>query len=247
MAELPRLAGFDVLLAGSRAMAEELRAALGGAPAAERIRVCPPTLNLGRFRALAPEPVALPDGPWLLYVGRFAPHKRLEDLVDALACYRRLAGDCGLVLAGSGGEGGYRAHVQARVMDHGLASHVHWLERPSDGQLAAAYARCTAYVSASRHEGFGIPLVEAMGFGKPVLAHAAPAVRDTLGGAGVLTGELGPEEVAAAWHAALSDPAEVRRVLAAQDARYAELLRAADGAILADAFAAALSRAARPC
>jgi len=241
LAELPRLAGFDALLAGSRATAEELREALGEAPAAGRIHVCPPTLNLGRFRDVESESVALPEGRWLLYVGRFAPHKRLEDLVDALACYRRLDPACGLVLAGSGGERGYRAHVQARIAAHGLAGHVHWLERPSDGQLAVAYARCTAYVSASRHEGFGIPLVEAMGFGKPVLAHAAPAVRDTLGGAGVLSDEPDAEKLAAAWHATLSDPVAVRRVLAAQDARFAELLRAADGTILAEALALALA------
>jgi glycosyltransferase involved in cell wall biosynthesis len=186
-------------------------------------------------------------------VGRWTPHKRLEDLVDALAAYRRMAGgrllggDCALVLAGSGGDGQYPELVRDRIRACGLDPHVHWIDQPSDGQLATAYARCTAYVSASRHEGFGIPPVEAMGFGKPVLAYAAPATRDTLGGAAVLWDDLDPEKIAAVWHATLSDPSAVEAVLAAQDARYSELLRAADGATLAEAFAEALSRAARPC
>ena len=62
------------------------------------------------------------------------------------------------------------------------------------------------YVSLSEHEGFGVPMIEAMHYGLPVLAYDAAAVRETLGGEGLLLNSKTPTEVAAVVHETLQDP-----------------------------------------
>ena len=240
---LPRLAGFDALLAGSEFTAGELRAALGESVPAGGIRICPPTLNLDRFRYADAEPVTLPCARrFLLYVGRTVPHKRLEDLLDALVAYRRFDPECDLVLAGALGGDVYEAFLRERIasLPGGIAEHVHRVEDPSDGALKTLYQGCRAFVIASEHEGFCLPVVEAMAFRKPVLAHAVPAVQEALGGAGVFTVEKNPEKVAAAWHAALSNGRAEQALLAVQDARLEVLRRAANGSCLAESLRQAL-------
>jgi glycosyltransferase involved in cell wall biosynthesis len=245
LAELPRLARFDAFLAGSRFTADELRAATGHAG---EIRVCPPALNLDRFRDLEGAPLALPaSGRFLLYVGRFAPHKGIDSLLDAFAAYRARDPKCDLVLAGAPAGPAYGEHLARRraALPAEIAAQVHVVARPDDAVLKTLYETCTACVSASRHEGFGIPLVEAMGFGKPVFGLDGSAVRETVGGAGCLVPSSEPAAWASAWDAVLSDPARLDAQLAAQARRFAELRAAADGRLVWAALADAI-RARRP-
>jgi glycosyltransferase involved in cell wall biosynthesis len=249
LAELPRLAGFDGFLAGSRFTADELRAATG---VAGEIRVCPPTLNLDRFHELRAAPVPATAGRrFLLYVGRFAPHKGIDTLLDAFAAYHARDAKCELVLAGSPSGAPFAAHLAERraALPDAIAARVHVVPHPDDAALKTLYETCTACVSASRHEGFGIPLVEAMGFGTPVFGLDASAVRETVGGAGCLVPSTVPEAWASAWHGVLSDPARLEAQLAAQARRYAELQAAADGGVvwaaLADAVRARRAREGR--
>jgi glycosyltransferase involved in cell wall biosynthesis len=79
----------------------------------------------------------------------------------------------------------------------------------------------------SEHEGFCVPLLEAMAFGLPVLAYDAGAVSETLGGAGVLVGEKPPDVLAALVHRLVTDAALRRSVLEGQ-ARRLEALRGVD-------------------
>jgi glycosyltransferase involved in cell wall biosynthesis len=85
--------------------------------------------------------------------------------------------------------------------------------------LLACYAASQVFVSMSEHEGFGVPLVEAMLMGVPVLAHAAGAVPHTLGGAGVQFGEKRLDEVAEMAHLLTTDRALRSAVLAGQRER----------------------------
>jgi glycosyltransferase involved in cell wall biosynthesis len=235
---LPRLARFDGWIAATRFTADELRAAIGREA---DVRLVPPTLGLGRFDALDPEPVPLPgSGRFLLYVGRFAPHKGVGLLLDAFAAYAPDDPKCDLVLAGM--EGGVNVAALRAALPGDLAARVHVVRRPSDAALKALYQACTAYVSASEHEGFCVPLAEAMGFGKPVFAFDTPSVRETLSGAGQLFAERDPRALAVLWRRVLHDPAELERRLAGQQRRWRELHRAADGHLLWDALADAMRR-----
>jgi len=239
LAELPRLAGFDGFLAGSRATADELRAAIGP----REVRVCPPTLNLGRFDEIEAARLALPDGKLFLYVGRFAPHKGLDVLLEAFAAHHALDPGWRLVLAGAPASPLFAEHLETRraMLAPEVGARVHGVDRPDDAQLKTLYAECSAYVSASEHEGFCIPVVEAMAFGKPVFARATPAVRETLGDTACLWTGADPEAIAAAWHAVLADPDARARQLATQERRLAELRDAADGRVLWEALARAAS------
>jgi glycosyltransferase involved in cell wall biosynthesis len=142
----------------------------------------------------------------LLFVGRVAPNKRFEDLIRLASYWKRfLSPAVRLVLVGrlprrTTGHGvPLRAHysdaLQAFAYEEGLQpDEVVFTGHVAHDDLLAAYASASVFVSMSEHEGFGVPLVEAMLMDVPVLARRAAAVPDTLGGAGVLfeTREIAP-------------------------------------------------------
>ena len=122
-------------------------------------------------------------GPVLMTVSRVLPHKRFEDLIALHRQVLRLRPSAKLLLVGgyAEGEAYYR---KLKALSRGLAG-VHFLGRLSHAELVAAYRAGTVFVSMSEHEGFGVPLIEAMAAELPVLAFAAAAVPETLGGHGI--------------------------------------------------------------
>jgi glycosyltransferase involved in cell wall biosynthesis len=126
--------------------------------------------------------------PLLLFVGRVSPHKRQDDLIRMLAYYRAcIDPNARLVLVG-----GYRDQPQyhARLVELVKALHlepaVTFAGPVSTAELVAYFRSASAFVSLSEHEGFGVPLLEAMRFDVPVIAYDAAAVGETVDGAGVL-------------------------------------------------------------
>ena len=126
--------------------------------------------------------------PLLLFVGRVSPHKRQDDLIRMLAYYRAcIDPNARLVLVG-----GYRdqpqydARLEKLVKALHLEPAVTFAGAVSTAELVAYYRSASAFVSLSEHEGFGVPLLEAMRFDVPVIAFDAAAVGETVGGAGVL-------------------------------------------------------------
>ena len=122
-------------------------------------------------------------GPVVLSVSRVAPHKRFEDLLSLHAELVRLRPDARLLLVG-GYEPGSRYFKSLRRTARQLPG-VQFLGRLSHAELVAAYRAASVFVSMSEHEGFGVPLLEAMAAEVPVLAFGAAAVPETLGGAGI--------------------------------------------------------------
>lgn len=122
-------------------------------------------------------------GPVLLGVSRVMPHKRFEDLLALHRELLRLRPQARLLMVG-GYEPGSRYFRALKREARGLSG-VHFLGRLSHAQLVAAYRSASVFVSMSEHEGFGVPLIEAMAAEVPVMAYAAAAVPETLGGAGV--------------------------------------------------------------
>lgn len=141
-----------------------------------------------------------------LFVGRLSPNKCQHDLVKALAVYRRLYDPhARLHLVGGSSSDAYVAAVEGFAAELGLGDAVTLTGSVTPGELAAHYQAADVFVCVSEHEGFCVPLVEAMWNRVPVIAYAAAAVTETLGDGGVLLPAKDAARVAAAVDRVLAD------------------------------------------
>jgi glycosyltransferase involved in cell wall biosynthesis len=90
----------------------------------------------------------------------------------------------------------YREELRREIAARGLANHVHFTGRVSSRQLATYYRCCHFFLCLSEHEGFCVPLVEAMAFRLPIVAYAGGAIPSTLGRHGLHWETLNPVLVA---------------------------------------------------
>lgn len=160
----------------------------------------------------------LPDH-YVLSVATLEPRKGLDVLIKALAL--PAAGGAHLVVVGSPGWGGVDlASVAAQA---GLSpDRVHLLGRVSDDDLAAALAGAGVLAAPSRSEGFGLPVLEAMAAGVPVVCSDAPALVELAGGVGVIVPREDPVRLAAALGEVLGDDAAAADLAAKGRRRAAE-------------------------
>jgi glycosyltransferase involved in cell wall biosynthesis len=160
-----------------------------------------------------------------LFVGRIAPNKKIEDHIRLAEHYKRyvdayyrfiFVGRYDVVP-------GYYATIRALMSEFRLLNDRFVFTGPiPDEELAVYYRHAAVYISLSEHEGFCVPLLEAMAADVPVLAYAAAAVPDTLGGAGV---QFAPKnlEYAAELLGTLTFDDDVRaQVIAGQRRRLAD-------------------------
>jgi glycosyltransferase involved in cell wall biosynthesis len=234
----------DLALADSEFNRRELEAA--GYP---RTGVLPIVLDLERYRRPS-SPVTrrlYGDGRTnLLFVGRIIPNKRIEDLIAVFAGYRRLDPRSRLLLVGDmRGHEAYYARLRERVRAVGLAlgDDVVFTGHVDEDDLLACYQVSQVFVCLSEHEGYCVPLVEAMVFGLPVVAFAAGAVPETLRGGGVLLDDKAPETVAVLVHRLVRDAALRERVLAGQRRALEHIAEADYRAVLLDRLAPVLEAA----
>jgi alpha-1,3-rhamnosyl/mannosyltransferase len=140
-------------------------------------------------RARLCERFALPDGArYYTYVGGFAPHKNLLGLARAFA--RVAAPDVHLLLVGDIDSSGFHSNIDElrRLVtgDAALAGRVHFTGYVDDALLARIYATSIATVLPSFSEGFGLPAVESMACGTPVIGADAGSLPEVIGDAGRL-------------------------------------------------------------
>ena len=187
--ELRSLVGrVDLALGDSEFNRQELEA-LGFAATG----VMPIAVNTARITTAARRPALekiLGDGLInILFVGRIVPNKKIEDHIRLAEVYKRYIDSYyRFIFVGRyDGLPRYHAMVRALIVQYQmLPERFLFTGAVPDDDLAAYYRWADAYVSLSEHEGFCVPLVEAMAADVPVLAYAAAAVPETLGGAGVL-------------------------------------------------------------
>jgi glycosyltransferase involved in cell wall biosynthesis len=187
--ELATLAGHVDLALGVSAYNQRELDALGFSPTG----VLPLALDAARLTQAARVPAIetlLQDGLVnILFVGRIAPNKKIEDHIRLAEHYKRYV-DVYYRFIFVGRHDAvprYYAAVRALIAEYQMLPDRFWFTGPvPDEELAAYYRNAHAYVSLSEHAGFCAPLVEAMTMDVPVLAYAAGAVPETLGGAGVI-------------------------------------------------------------
>jgi glycosyltransferase involved in cell wall biosynthesis len=154
-------------------------------------------------------------GADFLFVGKVSPHKAPHDLVKMLAVYRRLYDPAArLHLVGSPLGDHYGPALDGFVARLGLTDAVFVTGSLSPAELEAYWAVADVFVCASDHEGFCVPLVEAMGHGVPVVAYGVTAVPETVGEAGLVLDDKEPLHFAAAVARVMTDP-DLRGRLAA--------------------------------
>jgi len=224
-AELTTLVGrVDVALGDSEYNRQELEH-LGFGPTG----VFPIAVDTSRLMRAAPHAALdriLDDGLVnFLFVGRIAPNKKIEDHIKLAEVYKRyvdayyrfiFVGRYDVVP-------GYYATIRALMSEFRLLNDRFIFTGPvPDDELAVYYAHAAVYVSLSEHEGFCVPLVEAMATDVPVLAYATAAVPDTLGSAGVQFAPKDLEQAAELLGALAFDDDLRARVLAGQRRRLAD-------------------------
>lgn len=148
-------------------------------------------------RALAARLLSESDGPIWLFVGRCAPNKRQDQVMRAFDRFVSHVGGGRLLLVGDTTAVPVYAAELERLrtrLDHG--SHITFLSSVDDQTLRACYRVANLFACASEHEGFCVPLAEAMAFGVPIVALDRGAVGETVGEAGTLVEAWDPDRVA---------------------------------------------------
>ena len=220
LAEVARAA--DAVWADSAFNAAEI-AALG----VRGVKTFPLLFSAGAFDVPA-DPVVRQglSGPSkkILFVGRMAPNKCVEELIEAFAWYhKRLERRSELILAGSERScPRYFAMLRMFAAELDLMA-VSFVRYASPARLVAYYEAADLFATASRHEGYCLPVVEAMSKGVPVLARNVGGVPEAMDGAGVLFDEATPAELACLMHRLTTDAALRGEVLAAQQTRIQRL------------------------
>lgn len=173
------------------------------------------------------------DRPYVLWCGTLEPRKNVSTLLDAFELVAREDPDVVLALVGPAGWGDVAAAVDSRLRS-GLADRVRVIGRVDDEELHAAYAGARALCYPSLWEGFGMPVLEAMAHGVPVVTSAGTSMAEFAEGAGLL---VDPRDAAAVADGMLRTlGAEHDELAAAAALRSREYTWAAAAAATVDAY-----------
>ena len=153
---------------------------------------------------------------YLLYVGTVNERKNLLRIVQAL---NLSSSDCPLVVVGRGGE--YERKVREYIRQEKMESRVFWAQAVTNDELPGVYQGATAFLFPSLYEGFGIPVIEALVSGVPVITSSLSSLPEAGGPFSVYVNPLEVEEIAMAIQLVLTD-AGLRKEMSTQGKLYAE-------------------------
>jgi glycosyltransferase involved in cell wall biosynthesis len=230
--------GFDYYLANSQFMLDELVAGVGGADDAKKAKLVtssspvPPTLDPFQWENIESE--ALDESLCarnFLSVGRLAPHKKIEDVIDFFVAYERLDQNSSLTIVGSDAPPVYGDEVRKKVnnLSEPVRAKIRFLGYVSQGQLKYLYQKSFALLALSEHEGFCVPLLEAMYFELPIFARNSAAIPETLGRLNCLLGSQPIGEYAVEVKAMVEDCEGLEKLISLQTKTLESIVRACDG------------------
>jgi glycosyltransferase involved in cell wall biosynthesis len=225
-AQAAALPGADLVVTDCEATKAELLAHTAVRP--ERILVAP----LGHRAPSAVVPASPVPGPYLLGVGSVTPRKGFQVLAAAVA---RLGDDAPPVVI-AGPDGWQADEVRAEVHRLGVADRVTFLGRVDDDELEGLYRHALAFCHPSEAEGFGIPVLEAMGYGTPIVAGDIPPVREVAGAAAVLVPPGDADALAEALRTLIADDADRTRRAALGRERAAGMTWQRTADLIADGY-----------
>ena len=153
----------------------------------------------------------------MLYAGNIKPHKNLERLIEAFHMLRR-GGLEHVKLLIIGDEISKYATLRRAVHRHKLHKHVRFFGFVPDKTLASLYRLASVFVFPSLYEGFGLPPLEAMAGGTPVITSNVSSLPEVVGDAAVLIDPYEPDEIADAMRRVLTDDEPLRAELRADAA-----------------------------
>jgi glycosyltransferase involved in cell wall biosynthesis len=205
----------------------------------EDVRVCPPLVLPSSLQMSHSTESDFPlpeETVRLLFVGRLAPHKRIEDLFAAFREYFLIHDDSSLMIVGQDDCGAYIQYLQHMLskFEDNVKNHIYIFRDVDDACLRKMYRHASAFVCMSEHEGFCIPLVEAMIFDLPIFAFDQPAVAETTRGCGVLFRHKDFKALARTIRRVLTNPDALDRVLAGQRNRLRQIQEESSGRRILD-------------
>lgn len=176
------------------------------------VRISPLIVDVHRLRGVEPLPAAVEyldetiKGTVFLFVGQQLPHKRPDFLLQAFHILTtHLLPDCHLMVVGAARLGHYAGLLDRFRRELNLRNAA-LLGALSDEELSAHFRRADVFVTASEHEGFCVPLLEAMAFDIPVVARDFAAIPGTVADAGlIIPSDVGPAMLAEAMAAVATD------------------------------------------
>ncbi|MFM0065765.1 glycosyltransferase family 4 protein [Paraburkholderia aspalathi] len=175
LAQLSLLAGFDVVVANSQNTA----ASLSSVPELATVKVVPPVFaDMQAFRREPPKKRKVAREPNLLMVGRVVPHKRIEDGISILALLEQREFKATLTIVGNAPNYDYLKFLINHARRLGVLERIDFKGMLDDADLFECYDTTNALLAMSRHEGFCVPVLEAMHFGKPVFVRGGTAAQE---------------------------------------------------------------------
>lgn len=170
-----------------------------------RIAVIPDGFqDLTPFASAAPE-IDGTHRPYFFFAGRVKPRKNVHGIVSAFIHFKKKTGaDCKLLIAGKGG-GRYYEDILQELKRNGLLDEVRFLGYVTNPHLHALYTNALAFVFPSLNEGFGMPVVEAMNLGTPVITSRISSLPEVAGEAALLVDPFSVEEISRAMEKMYSD------------------------------------------
>ena len=196
----------DIVVTVSESMRQELQPFCRETP----IRVIPNALDHKAFHSSPTKfeleafrrKFSLPD-TFILSVGHFEARKNYARLVEALGCLRDACRSYHLLIVGN--ESGKKRELQAQIASLGLTDRVTLASGLSDREVRCAYELCQLFVFPSTYEGFGIPILEAMDAGRPIVLSDIPVFREIMQQHDAFFSPLSPFEIARVIDSLLSD------------------------------------------
>lgn len=165
------------------------------------------------------------DGIKIIFVGRISPNKKQDDLIRFAEIYRKyFRQDFQIQLIGYASQASkkYQEELEQLVRLWELEEHIHFSGYVTQSELNGYYKNADIFLSMSEHEGFCVPLLEAMHSQIPIFAFNAGAVKDTLNGSGILFNTKNYPHLAETIEEVLSNPKFRNSIIKRQNQRLAE-------------------------
>lgn len=230
--QLQYLNRFDVLCVNSLSTANQMKQYI-----TPRLmpQVIPPIVAsreiLQRIKKISQAPI--PKKLTLLSVGRVVPHKKIEDIIQLFAVFTHSfpTVDIELMVIGTFPENDYQKEILVLMSQLNITDKVNFKGFVTDEELMNAYATAQCYVMMSEHEGYGVPLLEALKAEVPVLAYSKNSISEVLGDAGCQFVTKNFSQLANTLHQVLFDNTYRQKIISEQCEQLKKLIASCDDQI----------------